>query len=39
MAKLKAFNTGMFSEKVLALSNYDSTIITNLYQNPANKQN
>ena len=38
MAKLKAFNTGMFSEKVLALSNYDSTIITNLYQNPANKQ-
>lgn len=38
MAKLKAFNTGMFSEKVLALSNYDSTMITNLYQNPVNKQ-
>lgn len=38
MAKLKAFNTGMFSEKVLALSNYDSTIITTLYQNPINKQ-
>ena len=32
------FNTGKFSEKVLALSGYDSTIITNLYENPMNKQ-
>lgn len=38
MATLKAFNTGKFSEKVLALSGYDNTIITNLYQNPINKQ-
>lgn len=38
MAQLKAFNTGLFSEKVLALSNYDSTVLTNLYQNPVNKQ-
>lgn len=35
---MKAFNTGKFSEKVLALSGYDSTIITSLYQNPINKQ-
>lgn len=38
MAKLKAFNTGKFSEKVLALSFYDSTILKNLYENPMNKQ-
>jgi hypothetical protein len=37
MAK-RAFNTGKFSEKVLALSTYDSTLITDLYNNTANKQ-
>lgn len=34
----KVFNTGKFSEKVLALSAYDSTILQNLYVNPINKQ-
>lgn len=34
----QAFNTGKFCEKVLALSNYDGTVITQLYQNPINKQ-
>lgn len=34
----KAFNTGKFSEKVLALSSYDSTILQSLYINPVNKQ-
>lgn len=38
MAQLKAFNTDKFSEKVLALSGYDNTIITTLYENPINKQ-
>lgn len=38
MATYKAFNTGKFSEKILALSGYDSTLITDLYQNPVNKQ-
>ena len=37
MAKLQAFNTGKFAEKVVALATYDSTIITQLYQNPINK--
>lgn len=34
----KAFNTGKFAEKVLALSNYDNYVITELYQNPMNKE-
>lgn len=34
----KIFNTGKFSEKVLALSNYDSVILQSLYQNPINQQ-
>jgi hypothetical protein len=34
----KAFNTDKFSEKVLAISTYDSSIITNLYQNPVNRE-
>jgi hypothetical protein len=34
----KAFNTGKFSEKVLAISSYDGTVITDLYQNPVNKE-
>lgn len=38
MAKTKAFNTGKFSEKVLALTTYDGTIINSLYLSPVNKQ-
>lgn len=34
----KAFNTGMFAEKVFALTTYDSTILTQTYQNPNNKR-
>jgi hypothetical protein len=34
----KVFNTGKFSEKVLALSSYDSTVLTDLYLNPINAQ-
>lgn len=34
----KAFNTGKFSEKVLALSTYDGTLLQSLYVNPINKQ-
>lgn len=34
----KAFNTGKFVEKVMAMSMYDSTILQNLYVNPINKQ-
>lgn len=34
----KAFNTGKFTEKVMALSMYDSTLLQNLYINPINKQ-
>lgn len=33
----KAFNTGKFAEKVIALASYDGTVITELYQNPVNK--
>jgi hypothetical protein len=33
-----AFNTGKFSEKVLALSTYDGTLLQSLYVNPINKQ-
>ena len=33
-----AFNTGKFSEKVLALSTYDGTLLQSLYINPINKQ-
>lgn len=32
------FNTGKFSEKVIALSSYDSTILNSLYLNPMNAQ-
>lgn len=35
---IQAFNTGKFTEKVLALSTYDSLILENLYINPINKQ-
>ena len=38
MAKIKAFNTGMFPEKVMALSTYDSVILTQLYQSPDNRR-
>lgn len=38
MAKLKAFNTGKFEEKVIALSMYDSTVLTQLYQSPDNRR-
>ena len=34
----KAFNTGKFAEKVMALSTYDGTLLQNLYVNPVNKQ-
>lgn len=34
----KAFNTGKFSEKVLAIASYDGTLISDLYLNPTNKQ-
>jgi hypothetical protein len=34
----KAFDTGKFSEKVLALSTYDGTLLQSLYVNPINKQ-
>ena len=34
----KAFNTGKFAEKVMALSMYDSSILQSLYVNPINKQ-
>lgn len=34
----KVFNTGKFTEKVLAMSMYDSTILQSLYVNPINKQ-
>jgi hypothetical protein len=32
------FNTGKFSEKVLALSTYDGSVLNNLYLNPLNAQ-
>jgi hypothetical protein len=35
---VKAFNTGKFVEKVLSLSAYDNTLITDLYINPINKE-
>lgn len=35
---VKVFDTGKFSEKILALSTYDGTILKNLYVNPVNKQ-
>ena len=38
MAKLKAFNTGKFPEKVMAMSMYDSTVLRELYQSPDNKR-
>lgn len=34
----KAFNTDKFTEKVMSLSMYDSTILQSLYINPINKQ-
>lgn len=34
----KVFNTGKFSEKLIAMSMYDSTILQSLYVNPINKQ-
>ncbi len=34
----KAFNTGKFVEKVMAMSMYDTTILQDLYVNPINKQ-
>jgi hypothetical protein len=34
----KAFNTGKFAEKVMALSTYDGTLLQSLYVNPINKQ-
>lgn len=34
---VKAFNTGKFAEKVLAMATYDGAILTDLYQNPVNK--
>jgi hypothetical protein len=37
MAKMKAFNTGKFAEKVSALATYDGTLITDLYMSPENK--
>lgn len=38
MAKVQAFDTGQFAEKVSALAIYDSNLLTMLYQNPVNKQ-
>jgi len=35
---VKAFNTGKFAEKVLAITSYDGTLISDLYLNPTNKQ-
>jgi hypothetical protein len=35
---IKVFNTGKFSEKVIALSTYDSTVLNSLYLNPLNAQ-
>lgn len=35
---VKAFNTGKFVEKVLAISTYDGSVLTELYQNPVNKE-
>lgn len=35
---VKAFNTGKFAEKVLSLSSYDNTLLTDLYLNPINKE-
>lgn len=35
---MQPFNTGLFSEKILAMSTYDSLIIQKLYADPANKQ-
>lgn len=32
------FNTGKFAEKVTAMAMYDSNVITQLYENPVNKQ-
>lgn len=34
----KAFNTGKFAEKVMAITSYDGTLISDLYLNPTNKQ-
>lgn len=34
----KVFNTGKFAEKVLAISSYDGAVITELYENPVNKE-
>ena len=38
MAKARAFNTGMFPEKVLALANYDGALLQRTYNKPANKR-
>lgn len=35
---MQLFNTGLFSEKILAMSTYDSMILQNLYTSPINKQ-
>jgi hypothetical protein len=35
---LKVFNTDKFAEKVMALSVYDNTVLTDLYLNPLNAQ-
>lgn len=37
MARM-AFNTGKFMEKALAMATYDGTLLTDLYQNPVNKE-
>lgn len=34
----KVFNTGKFTEKIMAMSMYDGTILQSLYINPINKQ-
>lgn len=38
MAKLKVFNPGKFSEKVMALATYDGTVINSLYLSPTNRE-
>ena len=38
MAKKQVFNTDKFVEKVISLTVYDSTLLTNLYINPVNQQ-
>lgn len=37
MAKLKAFNTGKFPEKVFAMASYDGAILQQTYEDPVNK--